>query len=127
MPGAAERAISEYKVCAERYPDTPFAGESLGKLIDYHIEKKDNSAASELLEQVFQDYPDAQFLDAMLLKWVMVAYRMGDVQRAHDKCTQLLFDYPASPYAERGRAIMPKIEAKLQPAGGAAPQATSGN
>ena len=127
VPGAAERAISEYKVCAERYPDTPFAGESLGKLIDYHIEKKDNSAASELLEQVFQDYPDAQFLDAMLLKWVMVAYRMGDVQRAHDKCTQLLFDYPASPYAERGRAIMPKIEAKLQPAGGAAPQATSGN
>jgi TolA-binding protein len=118
FPGAAERAIVEYKTCAERYPDSPFAGESLGKLIDYHIEKKDNAAASELLEQVFQDYPDAQFLDAMLLKWVMVAYRMGDVQKAHEKCSQLLFEYPASPYAERGRAIMPKIEAKLKPAGG---------
>ena len=118
VPGAAERAIVEYKTCAERYPDSPFAGESLGKLIDYHIDKKDNAAASELLEQVFQDYPDAQFLDAMLLKWVMVAYRMGDVQKAHDKCTQLLFEFPSSPYAERGRAIMPKIEAKLKPAGG---------
>jgi TolA-binding protein len=118
VPGAAERAIVEYKTCAERYPDSPFAGESLGKLVDYHIEKKDNAAASELLEQVFQDYPDAQFLDAMLLKWVMVAYRMGDVQKARDKCSQLLFEYPASPYAERGRAIMPKIEAKLKPAGG---------
>lgn len=128
VPGAAERAIIEYKICAERYPDSPFAGESLGKLIDYHIEKKDNAAAAELLEQVFQDYPDAQFLDAMLLKWVMVAYRMGDVQKAHDKCTQLLFEYPASPYAERGRAIMPKIEAKLKPAGGGeAAQAGAGD
>jgi TolA-binding protein len=116
--GAAERAIVEYKTCAERYPDSPFAGESLGKLIDYHIDNKDNAAASELLEQVFQDYPDAQFLDKMLLKWVMVAYRMGDVQKAHDKCEQLLFEYPASASAEKGRAIMPKIQAKLKPAGG---------
>ena len=115
---AAERAIVEYKTCAERYPDSPFAGESLGKLIDYHIDKKDNAAASELLEQVFQDYPDAQFLDKMLLKWVMVAYRMGDVQKAHDKCEQLLFEYPSSPSAEKGRVIMPKIQAKLKPAGG---------
>lgn len=127
LPGAAERAIVEYKACAERYPDSPFAGESLGKLIDYHIEKKDNAAASELLGQVFEDYPDAQFLDAMLLKWVMVAYRMGDVQKAHDKCTQLLFEYPASPYAERGRAIMPKIEAKLKPAGGDETARAAGN
>ena len=118
MPGAAERAIVEYKTCAERYPDSPYAGEALGKLIDYHVDKKDNAAASELLEQVFQDYPDAQFLDKMLLKWVMVAYRMGDVQKAHDKCEQLLFEYPASAAAEKGRAIMPKIQAKLKPAGG---------
>ena len=118
VPGAAERAIVEYKTCAERYPDSPYAGEALGKLIDYHVDKKDNAAASELLEQVFQDYPDAQFLDKMLLKWVMVAYRMGDVQKAHDKCEQLLFEYPASAAAEKGRAIMPKIQAKLKPAGG---------
>ncbi|MFM9194313.1 MAG: tetratricopeptide repeat protein, partial [Planctomycetia bacterium] len=90
-PGAAEQAIVQYKLCAERYPESPFAGESLGKLVDYHIEKKDNTAANDLLEQIFQDYPDAQFLDAMLLKWVMVAYRTGDFQRAYDKCTQLLF------------------------------------
>ena len=118
MPGAAERAIVEYKMCAERYPDSPFAGESLGKLIDYYIDKKDNAAATELLEQAFQHYPDAQFLDKMLLKWVMVAYRMGDVQKAHDKCEQLLFEYPSSPSAEKGRAIMPKIQAKMKPAGG---------
>jgi outer membrane protein assembly factor BamD (BamD/ComL family) len=117
VPGAAERAVVEYKVCAERYPDSPFAGESLGKLVDYHIEKQDYAAANDLLDQIFQDYPDAQFLDSMLLKWVMVAFRMGDVQKAHDKCSQLLFEYPNSPFAERGRAILPKIEQRLKPAG----------
>jgi TolA-binding protein len=116
-PGAAEQAIVQYKLCAERYPESPFAGESLGKLVDYHIEKKDNTAANDLLDQIFQDYPDAQFLDAMLLKWVMVSYRTGDFQKAFDKCNQLLFEYPASPYAERARAILPKIEQKVKPAG----------
>ena len=116
-PGAAEQAIVQYKLCAERYPESPFAGESLGKLVDYHIEKKDNTAANDLLDQIFQDYPDAQFLDAMLLKWVMVSYRTGDFQKAYDKCTQLLFEYPASPYSERARAILPKIEQKVKPAG----------
>jgi len=118
VPGSFERAIVEYKNCAERYPDSPFAGESLGKLVDYHIEKKDYTAANDLLDQVVRDYPDAQFLDAMLLKWVMVAFRMGDVSKAHEKCTQLIFEYPSSAYAERGRAILPKIEQRLKPAGG---------
>ena len=53
----------------------------------------------------------------MLLKWVMVSYRTGDFQKAYDKCTQLLFEYPASPYSERARAILPKIEQKVKPAG----------
>jgi TolA-binding protein len=123
--GAAERAVVAYKACAERYPDSPFAGESLGKLVDYHIEKQDYAAANDLLEQIFQDYPDAQFLDSMLLKWVMVAFRMGDVQKAHDKCSQLLFEYPNSTFAERGRAILPKIEQRLKPAG-AGPSANPG-
>ncbi len=113
---AAEQSILEYKACAERYPDSPFAGEALGKLVDYHVEKKDNAAANDLLEQIFQDYPDAGFLDAMLLKWVLVAYRSGDPQKAYDKCTQLLFEYPESSYAERARAILPKIEQKVKPA-----------
>ncbi|NDC64471.1 MAG: outer membrane protein assembly factor BamD, partial [Planctomycetia bacterium] len=128
QPGAAEQAIVQYKLCAERYPDSPFAGESLGRLVDYHIEKKDNAAANDLLEQIFQDYPDAQFLDSMLLKWVVVAYRTGDYQKAYDKCTQLLFEYPASPYAERARATLPKIEQKVKPAAdaGAGNTAASG-
>jgi TolA-binding protein len=118
LPGSTgnplETAIPIYKIVADKYPDSPFAGPALGKIIDYHVESKDYAGASQLLEQVFQDYPDVDFLDAMLMKWVLVAYRMGDFKKAHEKCSQLLFEYPDSTYAGKAREIMPKIEAKLQ-------------
>jgi TolA-binding protein len=109
-----EASIPIYKIVADKYPDSPFAGPALGKIIDYHVESKDYAAANQMLEQVFQDYPDVDFLDAMLMKWVLVAYRMGDFKKAHERCSQLLFEYPDSTYAAKAREIMPKIEAKLQ-------------
>lgn len=115
--GGREAAIQQYKLCAERFPDSAFAGQSLAKLVDYHMELRDYSQANELLEQIFQDHPDAGFLDAMLLKWVLVAYRSGDTTKARDKCSQLLFEYPGSPYAEKAREVQPRLEAKM--AGGA--------
>jgi len=112
-PGS-ESAIQQYKLCAERYPQSEFAGASLAKLVDYHVETKDFAQANTLLEQIFQDYPDAPFLDSMLLKWVLVAYCSGDFQKASDKCAQLVFEYPASSYAEKAKQIMPKIEGQLK-------------
>ncbi|MGI6496241.1 MAG: tetratricopeptide repeat protein [Kiritimatiellia bacterium] len=111
---AIEPAIQTYKLCAERYPESEFAGQSLAKVIDYHIDMKDYGQAGELLQQIFQDYPDASFLDVMLLKWVLVAYRGGDFQKAYDKASQLIFEYPASSYAEKAREILPRIEARLK-------------
>jgi outer membrane protein assembly factor BamD (BamD/ComL family) len=70
--------------------------------------------ANSLLEQTFQDYPDAAFLDAMLLKWVMVAFQTGDFVKAQEKCKKLLLEYPDSPHAETARQVLPKIEARLQ-------------
>jgi TolA-binding protein len=69
--------------------------------------------ADILLQQIFQDYPDAAFLDGMLLKWVLVSFRANQFQKAHEKCNQLIFDYPESPFAERAKQIMPRIEARL--------------
>ncbi len=108
------RAIQEYKTCAERYPESPYAGESLAKLIDYNISKGDFSQANSLLEQTFQDYPDASFLDSMLMKWVLVAYQSGDFAKAKEKCNKLLFEYPESRHAETARQVLPRIEARLQ-------------
>ena len=112
-PGS-EQAVQQYKLCAERYPESEFAGAALAKLVDYDLETKDYAQANQLLEQIFQDHPDAGFLDGMLLKWVLVAFRMGDYQKAHDKCSQLLFEYPESSYAAKAKQILPKIEARLK-------------
>ncbi|MCX5661805.1 MAG: tetratricopeptide repeat protein [Planctomycetota bacterium] len=112
-PGS-EAAIAQYKLVAERYRDSQFAGPSLGKLVDYYIETRDYTQANDLLAQIFQDHPDAGFLDGMLLKWVLVSFRMGDFQKAHDKCEQLLFEYPESTFAERAKAILPRIDEKMK-------------
>ena len=112
-PDAPEAAIQQYKLCADRYPESQFAGNALAKLIDYHVKTRDFARAEDLLEQVFQDYPDANFLDSMLLKWVLVAYRTGDYQAAHDRCTQLLLEYPASTHAPQAKKALAQIQAKL--------------
>ena len=110
----SSRAIQAYKTCAERYPESPYAGESLAKIIDYNISTGDLSQANALLEQTFQDYPDASFLDSMLMKWVLVAYQSGDFAKAKEKCNKLLFEYPESRHAETARQVLPRIEARLQ-------------
>jgi len=110
---ALELAIPIYRAVAEKFPESPYAGPALGKLIDYAIENKDYTQANTLLEQIFSDYPDAPFLDAMLMKWVLTAYRMGDFKKAHEKCSQLLFEYPDSSYGSKAKEILPRIEAKL--------------
>ena len=116
-PEAAEAAIQQYKLCADRYPESEFAGQALAKLVDYHYKTRDYSRAADLLEQIFQDYPDGEFLDGMLLKWVLVAYRKGDYETAYNKCNQLVFEYPSSAHAATARKILPRIESKLkQPA-----------
>lgn len=108
-----ERAIQQYKICAKKYPDSEYAGLALGKVIDHHIKAKDYMIADDLLEQVFMDYQDVDFLDSMLLKWVLVAYRMGNHQKAYEKASQLIFEYPGSAHAAKAKAILPKIEQKL--------------
>lgn len=112
--GIPVEAIQEYKLCTERYPGSPFAGEALVRLVDYYVEQNDMGQATSLLEQTFEDYPDALFLDSLLLKWVLVAYRQGDYAKARDKCTQLISGYPDSQHAAKAKQILPKIEAQLK-------------
>lgn len=114
--GNPAAAMPLYKLCAERYPDSEFAGSALGKLIDYYVEANDYPQAEDLLKQVFEDHPDAKFLDAMLLKWTILSYRVGNYQKAQEKCSQLLFEYPGSGHAEKAKSLLPRIEGKLKAA-----------
>jgi len=119
-PQQSEAAIRQYRICAEKFPESEFAGRSLAKLVDYYVEQSDFTRADDLLEQVFQDYPDSPFLDSMLLKWVLVAYRRGDFAKAYAKCSQLIVEYPASEHARKARELLPKIEQKVRTKDGAA-------
>jgi TolA-binding protein len=109
-----ETAIQQYKLCADRYPDSPFAGESLAKLVQYYIDSRDYAQASDLLERVFEEYPDAEFLDTMLLQWVLVAYNMGDLPKAYEKCSQLVTEYPNSKHAPRAHELLDRIKKALE-------------
>lgn len=111
--GNQEAAVRQYRICAQQYPDSKFAGESLSKVVDYYVTTKDYAQANDLLAQVFQDYPDGAFLDRMLLKWVMVAYYRGEYATAYEKCKQLIFDYPSSQYAETAKQLIEKIKPRL--------------
>ena len=108
-----DAAIPIYKEIADRYPDSPHAGTALAKLVDYYTTQEDHAQANDLLEQIFQDYPDASFLDSMLIKWTVIAYAMGEYDKALEKCSALIFEYPDSPFAAKARAIKPRIEAKV--------------
>ncbi len=107
------QAMLAYKKCAEVYPESPFAGESLDKIANYYITIKDYRRAVELMEQVFQDYPDASFLDKMLLKWVIATYRMGNYPVAKEKAEQLISEYPNSPLAEKAKQFLETIQKKM--------------
>ena len=117
-PPALSGAMQAYKTCAETYPNSPFAGEALDRIANYYINTKDYARAVELMERVTQDYPDAGFLDKMLLKWVIAAYRMNNYQLARDKAEQLLSEYPNSKSAEKAKGFLDVINKKLAGGGG---------
>ena len=64
------------------------------------------------MESVFSDYPDAAFLDEMLLLWANVAFRMGDNATAKAKLQQLVFDYPTSNHVSEARKKLAGLESE---------------
>jgi outer membrane protein assembly factor BamD (BamD/ComL family) len=110
---ALSAAVPEYRKCAEEFPESEFAGPALSRLVDYYIKTKDFMTATEMLKNVFDEHPDADFLDQMLLKWTLVAYQMGDKELAMEKCTELLFNYPDSKFAPQAKGIRQKLEKML--------------
>jgi len=106
---ALGQAIAAYRAVAEQYPDSPFAGEALGKVIDFHLEARDYARCLEMIQTVFQDYPDAPFLDEMLLKWGVVLVRLGRPNEAREKLTSLIRDYPNSAAAGKAQKVLELI------------------
>ena len=64
----------------------------------------------ETLERVFQDYPDAPWLDEMLLRWGIVCYRKGDVQGATAKFRRVLEEYPSGSAAGQATSFLQRLQ-----------------
>lgn len=105
-------AIRAYRKTYEAYPESSFAAEALGRVVRHYVETKDFAQAADLLESVFNDYPDAAFLDEMLLLWAQVGFSMGDNETAKAKLQQLVFDYPTSKHVGEARKKLAALEAE---------------
>jgi len=95
--------MAAYRRTYQAYPESPYAATALKQVVTYYVDTEDFEQADDLLEQVFADFPDAPFLDEMLLMWAQVAFRMGDAQLSQAKLRQLIFDYPSSPHVDEAQ------------------------
>jgi len=103
-------AMVAFKRCADAYPNSSYAGESIKRVIDYYISIHDYNRAQETLDRVFQDYPDAPWLDEMLLKWGVVCHRLGNRAEAIAKFRRLLEEYPGGASAKKAQGFLQKLE-----------------
>ena len=115
MQNRMSPAINAYRKTFQTYPESSFAADALGRVIRHYVETDNFAQAANLLESVFADYPDAEFLDEMLLLWANVAFRMGDNNTAKAKLQQLIFDYPTSEHVAEARKRIAGLEADSAP------------
>ncbi len=108
-------AIIAYQKTYQTYPESSFAAEALGRVVRHYVETDSFAQAAGLLESVFAEYPDAAFLDEMLMLWANVAFRMNDTATAKAKLQQLLFDYPTSQYVSEARKRLAGLEGEAKP------------
>jgi tetratricopeptide (TPR) repeat protein len=103
-------AIQAFRVCAETYPESSYAGESFQRIVNYHIGLRDYARAVETLDRVFQDYPDSPWLDEMLVRWGIVLHRMGDREGAVAKFRRVLEEYPGGPAAQQAATFLERLQ-----------------
>ena len=59
--------------------------------------------------------------DQMMLRWIKVKYEMKEYAEAHDKCLQVLFEYPGSTSATQALKMLTVIQAACKKERGAFP------
>jgi TolA-binding protein len=105
-------AVAAYRTCFEVYPESAYAAEALRRVVRHYVESADYAQGAALLENVFANYPDAVFLDEMLMLWAEVAYKMNDAEMSMTKLRQLIYDYPQSGLVGEARKKLSALEAR---------------
>lgn len=107
-------AINAYQKTYQTYPESSYAAEALGRVVRHYVAIDSFAQAASLLESVSAEYPDAAFLDEMLMLWANVAFRMNDTATAKAKLQQLIFDYPTSQYVAEARKRLAGLEGEAE-------------
>jgi len=102
-------AMLEYQRVTEQYPHSPFAGEAFKKIINFHLQQQDYLRGVELMDRVVQDYPDAPWLDEILLQWGVAAFRMRNPAVARQKFLQVLEEYPNGQAAAQAANFLQRL------------------
>jgi outer membrane protein assembly factor BamD (BamD/ComL family) len=103
-------AMLEYQRVTEQYPHSPFAGEAFKKIINFHLQQQDYLRGVELMDRVVQDYPDAPWLDEILLQWGVAAFRMRNPAVARQKFLQVLEEYPNGQAAAQAANFLQRLQ-----------------
>lgn len=106
--------VSAFEACANKYPDSNFAAQSLLKLSEYYIENKDFARAKDYLERVTLDFPDFDKLDQVTYMRGICAYRSGDIQLSYTLMHETIEKYPGTSVAKSASKIVELLAKKLK-------------
>lgn len=113
-------AMKAYQDCADKYPNSLYAGQSLEKVANFYLKMQDYRRAEELLKSVVTEFPDLDIMSKILLKLAIAQYRLNELNDAHDTLQRLVSEYPESSDAEKAQQYIPVIEGRMKGAAGGA-------
>ena len=108
-----KKALEAYQTLMRRFPDCVFARKAYTRTLDLHLQTEDYRAADTWLLQLELDYGGDPGWDHIMLKWVLVIYKLQDYPRALAKCEQLILEYPESPFVDKALKLLPVIKAQI--------------
>lgn len=109
-------AMKAYQSCAERYPTSIYAGQSLERVAGFYMKMQDYGRAVQLMENIEIDFPDIRN-EKMLLMWGIALYRLGRFPESLDRMEQLVQEFPDTPEATKCIGFIDIIKRKIGAAG----------
>jgi outer membrane protein assembly factor BamD (BamD/ComL family) len=106
--------VAAFETCANKYPDSNYAAQSLLKLSEYYVENRDYARARDYLERIALDFPDFDKLDKVTYMRGICAYRAGDIQLSYTLMHETIEKYPGTAVAKSAGKVVQLLTRKLE-------------
>jgi len=123
-----EKALEEYRTLLERYPTTQYVEETRVRIVDcrqnlarteylvgyfYQHTRRAYRAALSRYEVLVKDYPDYARMDEVLFRMAECLKVLGRTAEALPRVTEVLEQYPKSPYVGSARKLREQLVTTL--------------